>query len=210
MYEMYFNSVLYALGCALTSTYVCCHTAYMCAKFPNRFSKIVYGVVIVAMIVPIVGNAPAEIRMAQAFGFYDRIWGMWLMRANFLGMYFLVFYAAFRQQPAAYTEAAKIDGAGNLAVYLRIALPLAANLFLTVLLINFITFWNDYQTPLMYLPNHPTVAYGMYRLPSSGNETGTVPMVMTGAVMVTVPVMAIFLVFHGRLLGNLTVGGIKG
>ena len=62
----------------------------------------------------------------------------------------------------AYTEAACIDGAGNLSVLLRIILPLSRNTFFTVMLINFITFWNDYQTPLIYMPSKPTVAYGMF------------------------------------------------
>lgn len=67
--------------------------------------------VLITMVIPVVGSLPAEIRMAQSLGLYDQIWGMWILKANFLGMYFLVFYNIFKALPASYTEAAKIDGA---------------------------------------------------------------------------------------------------
>ena len=183
----------------------------MCARFPYKFSKIVHTTVIVVMIIPIVGALPAEIRMAMTLKLYDHVWGLWIMKANFLGLYFLVFYGVFKALPMAYTEAAKIDGAGNLGVLIRIVLPLVRNTFFTVMLINFITFWNDYQTPLIFMPSHPTVALGMFHMASTTISTlATIPMRMTGAMLLLVPILIVFLLTHKRLMGNLTMGGIKG
>lgn len=208
---MYVNSILYSIGCAFFNTLVPCVTAYMCARFPYKFSKIVHTTVIVAMILPIVGALPAEIQMAKTLHLYDHIWGLWLMKANFLGMYFLVFYGMFKALPMAYTEAAKIDGAGNLSILIRIVMPLVRNTFLTVMIINFIGFWNDYQTPLIYIPSHPTVALGMYHMATTTiNTLSTIPMRMAGAMLMLIPILAVFLLTHKRLLGNLTMGGIKG
>lgn len=208
---MYVNSLLYSVGCAFFGTLVPCITAYMCARFPYKFSKIVHTTVIVVMIIPIVGALPAEIRMAMTLKLYDHIWGLWIMKANFLGLYFLVFYGVFKALPMAYTEAAKIDGAGNLGVLIRIVLPLVRNTFFTVMLINFITFWNDYQTPLIFMPSHPTVALGMFHMASTTISTlATIPMRMTGAMLLLIPILIVFLLTHKRLMGNLTMGGIKG
>ena len=133
------------------------------------------------------------------------------MKANFLGMYFLVFYNVFKAAPKEFTEAAKIDGAGNLSILLRIMLPLARNTFFTVMLINFIGFWNDYQIPLIYLPHSPTVALGMLHMASTTeNSLSTVPMRMTGAMLMLLPILVVFLAFQKRLIGNLAIGGIKG
>ncbi len=211
MGEMYLNSILYSVGCAFFATFVPCITSYMCARFPYKFSKVVHTTVIITMILPIVGALPAEINMAKTFGLYDHVWGLWIMKANFLGMYFLVFYGIFKSMPMAYTEAAKIDGAGNLTILFRIILPLVKTTFFTVMLINFITFWNDYQTPLIFMPSHPTVALGMYYMSKTvDNALSTVPMRMTGAMMLLIPILVVFLLTHKRLLGNLTMGGIKG
>lgn len=211
MAAMYMNAILYAIGCAFTATAVPCLTAYLCAKFPYRFSKVIYLIVIVAMILPIVGNLPSEIQMSKLFSLYDHIWGLWIMKANFLGMYFLVFYSVLRNVPQTYTEAAKMDGAGNSVIFLKIIIPIVRNTFLTVMLIKFIEFWNDYQIPLIYLPSHPTIAVGMYEM-SRAREYGlsTVPMRMAGSMLMLVPILVIFLIFQKRLIGNLTIGGIKG
>lgn len=211
MGEMYLNSILYSVGCAFFGTLVPCITAYMCARFKYKFSKVIYVTVIVVMVVPVVGSLPAEIRMAQALNLYDHVWGLWLMKANFLGLYFLVFHGIFKSLPMAYFEAAKIDGAGNFRILFRIALPLVRSLFFTVMLINFITFWNDYQTPLIFMPSHPTVALGMFHMATTTENTlATIPMRMAGAMLLLVPILIVFMFTHKRLMGNLTVGGIKG
>lgn len=211
LWKMLLNSVLYSLGCAFFNTLVPCLTAYLCARFNYRLSKIVYMTVIVTMILPIVGSMPAELQMAKNLGLYNNIWGLWIMKANFLGMYFLVFYAVFKSLPMAYTEAAKIDGANNVVILMRIILPLVKYSFFTVMLVNFIGFWNEYQVPLMFMPRYPTIAIGLFHMANmKENGMSTIPMRMTAAMLVFIPIFVIFLVFQKRLLGNLTMGGIKG
>ena len=75
-------TLLYAGGCALVKVSVTCIVAYLCVRYKNWFSQIVYITVIVTMIVPVVGSQAAEIQMAKDLQLYNKIWGMWLMRAN--------------------------------------------------------------------------------------------------------------------------------
>lgn len=208
---MILNSVIYSFGCAIASTMTPCITAYLCAKFPFRFSKVVYFIVIVTMALPIVGSLPSELLVARTFGIYDRIWLLWIMKANFLGIYFLVFHAEFKSIPKEYTEAAKIDGAGNFTILFRIMLPLVRNTIFVIMLIKFIEFWNDYQTPLVFLPSYPTLAYGVFTLATTSvNNMSTVPMRMASAVMMLIPILVVFLKFQKKIMSNVSVGGIKG
>lgn len=208
IWQLFLNGFLYAFGCAFMHTLVACITSYFCARYKYKFSKLMYSMVLIVMIIPVVGNLPSEIQMAKTLNLYNQLWGLWIMRANFLGMYFLVFHEFFKSLPDSYTEAAKIDGAGNVSILLRIALPLAKNLFLTVLLINFITFWNDYQVPLIYLPRYPTISYAVFQWTTERQLK--VPQQMLASVLLLVPILIIFLCTNQKLLGNLTVGGIKG
>ena len=205
-------SVAYALGSAIAATIIPCITAYACARFPFKFSKVLYTIVIVAMIIPTVGNLPSELQMVVNLKLYNKIYGLWLLKANFLGMYFLVFYGVFKSFPASFTEAAKIDGASNWTIMIKIAFPLVMNVMSTVLLINFINFWNDYQTPLLYMPAYPTIAYGLYQinLGAVKGKMASVPAKTTASLLVVVPTVILFIVFQGKLLGSLTVGGVKG
>lgn len=203
------NSLLYAIGCAFFKTLVPCLTAYSCAKFNFKTSKIVYTIVLITMIVPIVGSLPSELKVAYALGFHNHIWGLWIMAANMQGLYFFVMYSAFKAMPMGYSEAAKIDGANNGQILVKIALPLIKNLFLTVLLINFVEYWNNYQSPKVYLPYYPTLGYTLFYYFNS-NKFDVVAKVIALAFIVASPVLVLFLIFQDRLMGNLTMGGLKG
>ncbi len=216
MPRMYLNSFIYAFGSAFTSTFVPCVAAYLCARYNFKFSKIMRNTVIVVMIIPIIGSMPSEIAMAKRLGMLDTFWGLWIMKANFLGLYFLVFYDIFKAMPMAFTEAAKIDGATNMQILIQIGLPLAKNTISTVFLIRFVEFWNDYQTPMVFMSSFPTVAKGLNDL-INGNLaiSGTfnpqqTPARMAAVVMTGLPVLVLFLVFQNKLMSNLTMGGVKG
>lgn len=204
------NSVLYSVGCAFFKTLIPCITAYACARFNTKLSKIVYTIVLITMIVPIVGSLPSELKVAYFLGFHNKIWGLWIMAANMQGLYFFVMYSAFKAMPMGYSEAAKIDGANNLHVLLRIAMPLVKNLFLTVLLINFVEYWNNYQVPFVYLPYYPTLGYTLWYKSAGSNEVKDYTATIALSFIVIAPSLTLFLIFQERLMGNLTLGGLKG
>lgn len=209
--DMILNSVLYSVGSAFVATLVPCITAYLCARYKYKFSKIIYSIVLVCMVIPIVGSQASELQIVIKMRIYDHMFGMWILKSGFLGLYFLVFHEVFLSIPNAYGEAAEIDGASDFCIMTKISLPLAKNTFFTVLLIMFVTYWNDFQTPMLYLPTHPTISEALYWIKSSSfNYFAKMPVKMAAPMMFLIPVLVIFLCFHKRLLGNLTVGGVKG
>ena len=211
-WEVTLYSVLFAGGCAFFKTLVTTLTAYTCARFNFKSSKIVYSIVIIVMMIPVVGNLPSELYMANTFNLYNHIWGLWVMRSNFLGLYFLVMYNSFKGIPMAYSEAAKVDGANNWQIMIRLAFPMIKGTFLTIMLIYFVEFWNEYQVPLVYLPSFPTLGYTVYDsiFGSLRQEIRYAPSQFTLAFTVVLPILVLFLIFQDKLMGNVTVGGIKG
>lgn len=210
VYTMLFNSVVYCLGCSFAGTVVPCVCAYVSEKFPFKFGKVMYLTVLVAMMLPIVGAYPSEIYLLKKLNLYDSFGGMMILKANFLGLYFLIFAATMRSIPNAFAEAAYIDGAGEWRVMLSILFPLVKNTFFTVFLLQTISYWNDYQTVLLYLPTHPTISFGLYDLSNSLSQgLNNVPMRMAGVYIVMIPMLILFIVFSDKLMGNLSMGGLK-
>lgn len=208
--KMIFHSLFFSVGCAVIATIVPCLMAYIVVRFPCIMSKIYYGIVIVTMILPIVGAYPAEIQMLQSLGLYNTLLTPWVQKFNFLGMYFLVFHGMVRTLGKEYWEAAYIDGAGQFTVLFRIILPLLKNTIGLVILLLFIQFWNDYQTPLLYVPSYPTIAYGIYDLSNTFDRVmSSVPMKMTACIVFVMPILILYIVFKDKLMGNVTMGGIK-
>ena len=167
-------------------------------------------IVLITMIMPIVGSLPSEIHVLHSLGLYDRIIGIWIQRFSFLGFYFLVFYAVFKTVPHEFAEAAYVDGCSEWRVMISVMLPLARNTFFLVMLIRGIEFWNDYQAPMLYTPSWPTLALGVFGLTQTNlNEMNNVPMRMAGCFILVVPILILFIAFHNKLIGNLSMGGIK-
>ena len=165
--EQFYNSLCYTLICTLTHTLTPCICAYAVAKYNFKFGRFIYGIVIVTMVMPTIGNLASEIQIAQALGFYDSLFGVAIMKGHFLGTNFLIYYAAFKSLPNDYKEAAEMDGASQLQVFLTISLPLIKTTISTIALLSFISYWNDYNTAMIYLPSKPTVAYGLFYFSNS-------------------------------------------
>ena len=210
--HMLSNTLLYTLGTAFVSTITPCIVAYLIATYDKFiFSKIVHTFVIVTMMLPIIGASPSVIQVLRFFKYYDSIVGMWLMNVNFLvGIHFLIFYDAFRGVSKTYKEAAEIDGASQFRTMVSVMLPLVKTVFITVFLLRFIAYWNDYQTPLLYMPNNPTIAYGIFIFSfQSDNVYSTVPMKLSAAFIIAIPIIVLFVIFRNKIMQNVTVGGVK-
>lgn len=209
--EMFVNTLIYAVLCTLTHTLTPCIAAYAVAKYKFRFNKIMYGIVIVTMILPVIGNLASEIQVAKTVRFYDNFIGLAIMRGHFLGANFLIFYAAFKSLANDFADAARVDGATQWTVMTRIMLPLVKPTIAAIALISFITYWNDYMTAMIYLPSHPTISYGLYYFThSTSNQSSFVTVQIAGCMLVCIPILLVFILFKNKLMGNMAIGGIKG
>jgi ABC-type glycerol-3-phosphate transport system permease component len=173
--------------------------------------KWIHSFVIIAMILPIVGSGPSGIQMIKSLGLYDSIFGFYFVKFSFMGLYFLLFHATFKNLSWGYAEAAIIDGASEWTVMVKIMFPLVSSTFGVIMLLFFIGYWNDYMTPLLYLPSYPTIAVGLYKFYSApGQQTGLIPMQLTGCMLVMIPILIIFIIFRNKIMSNVAIGGLKG
>ncbi|MBO5078059.1 MAG: carbohydrate ABC transporter permease [Oscillospiraceae bacterium] len=210
---LYIHSVKFALYSALSFTFCTAMVSYLTAKFDFRFSGILYAFVILAMSLPIVGSMPSEIRMLENLGIYGQWISVPILRFNFLSVYYLVLHATYRGVSKEYSEAAKIDGASNLRIMLRIVMPQAMNIIVTIFVLTFIGYWNDYQVPMVYMPDYPVAAYGVYqfmRIPQDGGLTSNMAVQMAGTILMALPILIVVAVFNKRLRVSVSIGGVKG
>lgn len=210
-FDMIGFSIIYTLGCAFFFTLTPCLVAYCAARFKFKFSKVLYAFVIVTMSLPIVGTMPSEIRMLRSLGIFDTFFGMFVLRMNFLSINFLIFYAQFQMIPMTYSEAAKVDGASNFKIMTTVIMPQAFPTITTIFLLSFITFWNDYQIPRLYLPSYPTLSQGLFTFALTGEaKVNYVPVKLAGFIGLTVPIVIVFALLNKYLKLNVATGGIKG
>lgn len=205
---MFVNSLLYAVFMSLFSMATQIMVAYAIAKYDFGLKPLLYGVAVIVMLLPIIGSLASEVQMADTFNFRNNLLGICLMKCKYAGLYFLVFYATFRSVSWTYAEAAQIDGAGHLKIFIEIMLPLIKSTVFAVFILLFIEFWNDYYTPMIFLPQSPTMSYGLFVFQTDNRASQ--PIQLAACLLTCLPILVLFVVFKNKIMGNVTMGGLKG
>lgn len=208
LFQMFLNSLLYAVFMSLFNMATQIMVAYATAKYDFKLKPVLYGVAIIVMLLPIIGSLAAEVQMADAFNFRNNLLGICLMKCKYAGLYFLVFYATFKSVSWTYAEAAQIDGAGHFKIFIEIMLPLIKSTAFAVFILLFIEFWNDYYTPMIFLPHAPTMSYGLFVFQTDNRASA--PIQLAACLLTCLPVLVLFVIFKDKIMGNVTMGGIKG
>lgn len=208
--EMILNSVLFAVIGSLIQTFSVCWVAYLTQRFKNKVSSIIYLVVIFVMIIPSFNSQASLLKISRALGVYDTMFSYYFMKISFTNYFYLVFFAAFRALPKDYDESALVDGAGDLVIFFKIILPLVSGVFLTIFLLSFMGSWNDYMTPIVFMPSKYTIAYGVFYL-VNGNVQGLsrVPLKLAICYLFSLPILILFIFFRDRIMNSVNIGGIK-
>ena len=210
---LFLNSIIYSVGCAVMITLCPCIVGYAASRFKFKFSSVIYLFVIIAMALPIVGASASELKLLDALHLrsttFSTFIAMFILRFNFMGINFLLFHAQFESIPKDYTESAKIDGASNFRIMTRVIVPQAKNTIITVFILSFIMYWNDFQIPFLYMPNTPTVSYAVYDISQSSTYFADVPRALAGIILLTLPIVILFILINRKIRVSVDMGGIK-
>jgi multiple sugar transport system permease protein len=113
--------------------------------------------------------------------------------------------------PDEISESAMIDGANHMRIFLQLIIPIIKPALATLAMLKFIWTWNDYQTPLVFLSTEKlyTLQLGMRAFTSAeyGNQ---VTLMMAAAVMSTLPLIIVFLIFQRYVIEGIALGAVKG
>lgn len=211
-FTMLFNSLWYCAIRVSMGIFVPLATAYAMAKyrFPGR--EIIYSFVIITMTLPVFGTNGAAFTFYYDLGLYNTPWYVIFTGLGGFGGAFLMMYGYFKSVSWSYAEAVYIDGGNDYTVFFRIMLPMALPLMVTFGVMSFIGAWNDSGTMLIYLPDYPTLASGVFEL-SNGNDTlrfTNPPTYFALLAIMALPVVILFIIFSDKIMNNMSIGGVKG
>ncbi len=209
--EMFFNSLWYCLLFTFSGIAASSLTAYVISKYKFRSRLFFYGIAVFSMTIPVIGTTAAMYKLTYGMGIYNTPLFPFLTNFAGFGFNFLILYGFFSNLSWSYAEAVFIDGGGHFTVFTKIMLPQALPCIVTLFITSFITCWNDYQTLLLYMPDYPTLASGIYKIQLSIKRDGTkYPEYFAGLVIAVLPILVLFSVFSDTIMSNFTVGGLKG
>lgn len=207
------NSLLFAGGNAFFSVLTACIASYILAKYSYiGWVKSLWGIALITNYLPIGASLAGMIEFQHKLGLYDSMAGNWLWQCGAFGSIFLIYYATWKGVAWDYAEAAFIDGASHFRTMILIMWPMTSTIFGVLCLTQFITLWNDYMSPLYYLPSYPTMSYGawLFQFNVENPDVAVAPIQLAGLFSLTAPILVLFIIFRNKLIGSLTMGGLKG
>ena len=207
---MLLNSLWFSIVTTFGGLIASSLTAYCLAKYQFKLRGFFYGIAIVTMTIPIIGATGAMFKLTYDLGIYNTPLYPILTSLGGFGFNFLVLYGFFKNISWNYAEAVFVDGGGHFTAFLKIMLPQVFPALLTLGIISFIGAWNDYMTPLLFLPDYPTIASGIYNVQVHLKRTGDYPQYFAALGISIVPIIVLFATFSDSLMKNLSVGGLKG
>lgn len=206
------NTLIYAGGGALLSTAVSAISGYALAKyrFPGR--NVIFNVLIGGILVPSVVLAIPQYLLFAKIGLADTYWAVLLPQIlHPYSIYLARIYAA-AAIPDSLLEAGRIDGAGDWTLMSRVALPLMVPGMVTIFLFQFVAIWNNFLLPFIMLGDDGKfpLTVGLFTLLQAGsNQPSLYNLILTGAFLSIVPLIALFLTMQRYWRTDLSSGAVK-
>lgn len=183
--------------------------AYALARLNFPGKRVVFGLIISTLLVPPVVFLIPNYLIVQNLGWLDSILAITVPgAAGAFGIFFLRQF--FVGLPVEIEEAARIDGASDLRIFVQIVLPLARPALATLAVLTFLNNWNDFLWPVYVLlsPDNMTLQPGLSML--QGAYRTHFGIVMAGAVVASVPVLVLFGIAQRQIVQSVAGTGVKG
>jgi multiple sugar transport system permease protein len=209
------NTAFYAFSAGIGTALVSTLAGYAFAKYRFPARGLLFAIVLGSIMIPQTALVIPIYLLLSKFGIIDTPFAVILPSlVSPFGVFLMRVYAE-QAVPDALIDAARVDGAGELRIFWRVAFRILAPGFVTVLLLSFVATWNNYFLPLVVLSTPKlfplTVGLAQWNSTASagGGAQALFSIVVIGALIAIVPVAAAFLVLQRYWQGGLTAGGVK-
>jgi arabinogalactan oligomer/maltooligosaccharide transport system permease protein len=205
------NSLFVALATAVTAIAIATPAAYGMSRFRFVGAEAGTRALLATQMFPGVAAAIPLYLMLDALGLIDTLSGLILVYAT-SAVPFAVFQlrGAFDGIPKDLEEAAMVDGASRVGAFVRVVLPAARPALAITTLFAFMTAWNEFILAATFMTREETFTLPVVLQRYVGEYEARWGLFAAGAIVVSIPVMALFYVLQRHLVSGLTAGGVKG
>ena len=206
-YMTWFWNTLFVAGIScVISTVLVLAVSYTMSRYRFRSRKQMMKATLLLNIFPNFMNMTALFVIMTQFDLINNLWGLILLYSSGATMGFLVQKGFFDTIPSTIYDAATLDGASDLRIFVSIALPLSKPMIVYTALTAFVWPWSDFMLPKLLLPDKSqwTVAIGLNWLDESKFS-----IFAAGSVFIAVPIVALYIALSGYLIQGGAAGAVK-
>jgi multiple sugar transport system permease protein len=207
------NSIGIALISTLLAVILASAAAYAIARLDFRGKRVILAASLAVAMFPQISIVGPLYNLWRQIGLYDTWPGLIIPYMTFaLPLSIYTLSAFFREIPWELEQAAEVDGATPFQAFRKVIVPLATPGIFTTAIIVFIICWNDFlfAISLTSTTNAETVPAAIASFPGASQFTQPIGSIAAAAVVVTVPIIVLVLLFQRRIVAGLTAGAVKG
>jgi len=206
------TTVLIVVG--QTATSILAAYAFAFLNFP--FKRVLFGITVATLLLPIEVTLITNVRIFQGFGWIsiDQTWGQAMgalvlpFMASGLGIFLI--RQGFLGIPKDLRDAARLDGYGDLGFLRKVAVPVTRPIIGSFVLISFLSAYNQYVWPRQVVTRGENQTIQIALKAIAGQRLDQLNLPFAAAIIAAVPVLILLIVFQRQLIRGLTAGAVKG
>ena len=204
-------ALIILLVVALPASYVLARFKFLGKKFFNGLFMAGLFINVNYIVLPIyLMLFKADVALGFDFFLNNIFWLAVVYAATALPFTVYLLASYFRTLPKAYEEAALIDGCGHFKTMTKIMIPMARPSIITVILFQFLAFWNEYVIAFTFMDKeNATLAVGAKYLMAASKSQANHGVMYAGLVIIMLPTLILYIIVQKKLTQGMSLGGLK-
>ena len=209
--KYFVNTLIFTVATTALMLVVIVPAAFAFARLNFRGKNLVFTLFLALMMIPTELVVITNYITITNLELRNTFWGLILPSVTSV-FYIYLLKENFEQIPDELYYAAKVDGTSDLKYLLKVTLPICGPTVITVTILKVIECWNSYVWPRLVTddPNYFLVSNGIQEIRENGFGRENIPAMMAAVVVISVPLIILFLVFRKKIMAGVARGGMKG
>ena len=205
----FLNSTIIAASVTATTIFFGALAGYGFSKFRFPGRDLVFGLILSTFMIPFPVIMIPLFVLVRNFGWVDTYWGL-IIPGALTGFAVFMMRQFIQAIPSELLDAARIDGAGEMRIFLTLVLPLARPALATLGILTFLESWNNLLWPLIVIQSDEmeTIPLGLTKF--STLYSSNYAQMLAMSVIASLPVLVVFIIGRRQIINSLMLSGIKG
>lgn len=207
--RFYLNSGFVALANVVTNTFTSALFGYLFAKFHFRFKRAVFAYILITLMIPFQLTMIPSYLVMLKFELTNNLLG--LVALSWFNAFGIFLMRQFMSSiPDELIDAARVDGANEWQIFLRIVLPQTSAVLATFGVLVFISNWNAYLWPLIVLRDVEVRTLPIILTWYNDRHTSDLGLQMAASVLIVMPILIVYMIMNRWVVRGFSLSGIKG
>ena len=207
----FLNTLIFTLATTALMLFVIVFAAYAFARLSFPGKDLLFSFFLSLMMIPTELVIITNFQTITAWGMRNTFWGLILPSVTSV-FYIYLLKENFEQVPDELYKAAKVDGTSDLKYLFKVMIPICRPTIVTVTILKIIECWNSYVWPRLITDDKAyfLVSNGIQEIRENGFGRENIPAMMAAVVVISVPLILLFLLFRKQIMEGVSRGGTKG